>query len=623
MRSPLQQSNHTWRFLLTKGVFVVIGSLIGIRLFYIQVVQHNHYEALAAKQHTLQREVVAERGTIYSSDGSVLATMRNAYLLFATPEYVEDPKGTAEALVEHVPFEEEGCVLNVSWEEQYQNPEADERDKTKKCLHDEDAFDDLIDEKKEILAELFRDHDRLWVPLQKGLSIDVRDVVTDLELPGIHFESQKVRSYPEGDLAAHVLGFVGSNDEGNPTGYFGLEGYFNGELSGTNGLDYYEIDATGKPIPLGVYKPVQPRQGMDIVTTINRELQFFLDNLLAAGVKRYKADFGTYILTRPSTGEVLAMGNYPTFDPGDWLDALGNTSDVARVDVYKNYAISDNYEPGSVLKAMTMAAGLDSGAVDLETTYNDAGPIELQGYTIRTWNDRYSGVISMAEILQLSNNPGAAFVGEKVGLERYLSYVHDFKLGTTTGIHLQGEESGLVRADDTWREINLATASFGQGISVTPLQLVNVMSAIANDGVMMRPYIVSELHDSANGDVITFEPNVYSTPISAKTSQKMRLMLQQVVEKGEFRWFVDREGLSGYPVGGKTGTAQIPVQGGYDPNQTNTTFVGFAPVDDPEFVLLVRLNKPKTSTYSADTAVPLWFQMARELVTYFGIMQSS
>lgn len=598
---------QSFRYDFVRYVFIFLGGIILLRLFSLQIIDHGKYETLAAKQHLSRRELIAERGQIFASDGTPLATTQESYLLFVVPPEVQDVEELAALFIEKLPFKHKKCFL-------YQPP-----DQSEGCELEEEEWEELREQRQENLENAMTQEGRLWVPIMRNLPITQRDAWTEMNVPGVYFQAEKTRSYPEKYLAAHVLGFVGSDEFGRPTGYFGLEGYFNGELTGTHGSLSTEIDASGKPIPIGQFHPIPPTPGMNLTLTIRRELQYMLDDQLKQGVERYHADWGSYILLNPKTGEVWALGNYPTFDPGNWVEYLGDESDVAKVNVYKNHAISDNYEPGSVMKVITVAAGLDTNTIETSSTYNDTGPMRIQGYDIRTWNNQYHGVIDVGQILQLSNNPGAAHVGLLLGKDRLWEYMQRFGIGTPTRIDLQGEEAGLTKPIQTWRDIDVATAAFGQGISLTPLQLVNAVATIANDGVRMKPYIVKEMHDPSSDARIVYQPQEVERAISTETAQEVKRLMRQVVDQGEFSWFVEHEGLSNYPLAGKTGTAQIPIPGGYDRNQTNVTFVGFAPADDPVFVLLVRLHKPKTSTYSAETAVPLWLKMGRELITYFGI----
>lgn len=602
---------HFDRLLIARYGFLFLSLLIIYRLFSLQIVNHEKYKVLAARQHVLKREVIAERGKIYSSDGAALATTQDGYLLFVVPKEISDKEMLAQKFMELIPFKHGVCLLREAPDSDY--------NKEKKCELKTEEWEKAKEKKEDELKTLFADEERLWVPIIRGLTSAERDVIKDAKLEGVHFEPEKMRVYPEGSLAAHILGFVGSDEFGHPTGYFGLEGYYNGELTGIHGSITSEIDASGKPIPIGVFDPTAPKPGMDLTLTIRRELQYMLDNLLIEGVEKYDADYGSYILMDPRTGEILAMGNAPTYEPSVWGEYLSGETDVSKVDVFKNHAISDNYEPGSVMKALTVSAGLDSGAIPVDYTYQDDGAVTIQGNRIDTWNSKHHGQISVGDILELSNNPGAAAIGLQTGATNLWAYLEKFGLGRQSGIDLQGEESGLVKPIETWREIDTATASFGQGISVTPLQLVSAMAAIANDGVRMKPFVVKELSDPSAGEKIVFQPKMVETVVDQSIAQHVRSLLQGVVDEGEFRWFIEQQGLADYPIAGKTGTAQIPIPGGYDLNKTNVTFVGFSPVDEPKFVLLVRLHKPKTSTYSAETAVPLWLSMSKELITYFGI----
>lgn len=589
-----------WRVRLTKIFFLLATVVLAGRLAQIMVFSHRDYQVLAEQQHFANITLPAQRGTIYSADGFALATNEEAYLVWASPAEIGARKSAEEIAEKLAPL-----LLPYFPTPSPVEETPDTQDRQEK-LQDE------------LAASLSRE-DTFYVPLAHKVSVETRDKIAELELPGIYADPEPKRAYPESSLAAQVLGFVGKNSQGQDQGYFGLEGYYHGDLSGTPGGVILERGALGKPIPMGALKRIEPEDGRDLVLTLRRELQYLIEKKLAEGVKKYDAEHGEVILMNPENGAILAMAGFPSYNPENWTRELEGETDVSKVGIFSNKAISDNYEPGSVLKSFTMSSALNADVVTPATTYQDNGPVEYSGHLVRTWDNQYHDKINMAELLQLSNNTGAAWVGHKLGFDRFAKYLKKFRLGEKLGVDLQGEDSGIVRDESGWRDIDLATMSFGQGISVTPIQLSTIVSTIANDGVMMRPHVVREIRNGRQGQAIKIDPEVLGQPINKETAREMQQMLKSVVEEGEFNWFVKDAGLENFSIAGKTGTAQIPVNGEYDPNKTNVTFVGFAPAEDPKFVMLVRLHKPTASTFSADTAVPLWLDIAKDLFLYFNI----
>jgi len=309
----------------------------------------------------------------------------------------------------------------------------------------------------------------------------------------------------------------------------------------------------------------------------------------------------------PYSGGILAMANYPSYFPEYWTDELKGESDVSNVGVFRNLAIGGNYEPGSVMKPITISMALNEGLVNPSTTYEDNGPVVYSGFPVRTWNNKYLGTITMTQILEHSINTGAAWVGHRVGFETFAKYIDAFNFGSPTGIDLQGENTPALRERKDWREIDLATASFGQGIAATPIQILSAVSAIANKGELYQPQVVDKILEDSQ--VVEIKPIRKGRPISAKTAEIVTEMMIQAVEKGEAKWARPQN----WRIAGKTGTAQIPIAGHYDPEKTIASFVGFAPADNPAFVMLVALREPKTSPWGSETAAPLWFEIAKDI----------
>jgi cell division protein FtsI/penicillin-binding protein 2 len=331
-----------------------------------------------------------------------------------------------------------------------------------------------------------------------------------------------------------------------------------------------------------------------------------IEQELKAAVERYGAEGGSIVVMDPKTGALLASASYPSYDPNDFAE----TEEHAFIDP----VIGRHYEPGSTLKIFTMAAALDTGQVQPGDVYNDVGYIEVGGRTIKNWDERSYGMVTMSEILVHSLNTGIAHVSTRLGPSRFYQYMNRFGIGHETGVDLEGETSGAMReqGDAEWHESDLGTNAFGQGLAVTPLQLVVAAGAIANRGFVMRPYVVEQLVEEER--VVLAKQVAVRQAIGEETARTLTEMMVEVVERGAPHAQVD-----GYRIAGKTGTAQTPVVGGYDPNLTIASFIGFAPADDPQFVALVKLDKPTVSPWGTETAAPTFANVARILFTQLAI----
>ncbi|MCL5004173.1 MAG: penicillin-binding protein 2 [Patescibacteria group bacterium] len=589
------------RFLLISLGLALL--LIWLKLFQIQVLDHSRYESLAEAEHWKSLSIPAQRGKIISADGYTIVDNKVSYLLYAHPREIASPKETAKEITP--------ILFN----------ENDYTDSEKKL-----GLDNLKKDLEERLGAELSQNQLYWVSLFHKLSLNQKEAIEKLKISGLGFEEEPERYYPEGSLAAFILGFVGSDNLGQDKGYYGLEGYYNGDLKGEPGQVIEEQTATGNPILLGGYEQIPSRNGRDLVLTINRSVQYIVEKELKAGVAKYGAKSGTVVVEDPLSGALVAMASYPSFDPASWLRVARQASELSQESTasevsgaasnvllsFRNPAIADTYEPGSVMKGLTMSAGIDLGSVTPQTTFDDSGPIFVGGYKVDNWDKKHWGIQNMIEVLQKSNNMGASFVARTIGAGSLREYFLKFGLGSLTGVDLEGEDSGIVKSLSDFHEIDLVTNSFGQGISVTPLQLTAAYSAIANGGILYKPYVVSEIKDS--GKVIKFGKTPVRQVISLQKSKVMTEMLTAAAEGGEGKFFI----LKNYHIAGKTGTAQIPVPGGYDPNKSNATFIGFLP-SSLKFVMLVKLSQPSTSIYSAETAVPLWMDIVKDLATYYGI----
>lgn len=544
-------------------LFIFLYATVVLRLFYWQVVRAQDLQELGRFQAADSLTISANRGEIRTHDGFPLATNRPSYLLYANPKVIEDRSSYAEKLKDIIAKDEASISANLS-------------------------------------KNLF------WVALARNLSNEKKREIEQLKLPGLGFQLESFRMYPEASLAAHLVGFLGRDEEGHPRGYFGLEGYYNDQLEGRQGKLYVVKDALGNPV-INDIREEKKIDGRNVITTIDRTLQYIAESKLKEGVERYEADGGSVIIMEPKTGKILAQTSVPNFNPEQYYEFDPSS--------YKDPVISSVYEPGSTFKVVVMASAIDLHLVKPETKCpNCQGPVEISGYKIKTWNDKYFPNTTMTEVIQHSDNTGMVYVGQKLGVDNFLSYMDKFGFGKKTETDLQGEVTGQLRDKAEWREIDVATASFGQGISVTPLQLLAAVNTIANSGKRMRPYIVHKIITDEN-EQINIDPQVIARPISDTTSKIMTWIMVNAVEKGESKWTK----IKGLRVAGKTGTAQIPVAGHYDPNKTIASFVGFFPADDPKISMLVLINKPKTSIYGSETAAPVFFNVARAAVQYLNI----
>jgi len=402
------------------------------------------------------------------------------------------------------------------------------------------------------------------------------------------------------------LGFLGKTENGSDIGYFGLEGYYDIALSGKPGYSLRQKDVRGAPITAGGVSDVSSLKGANLITHLNKRIQLLLEEKLKEGIDKYGAKQALGIIMEPSSGAVLAMASHPSYDPSKYYEY----EDL----LFKNPAISDSFEPGSIFKVLVMAAGLDSEVIKPDTKCDICDrPFKIDKYFIKTWNNEYHKDSTMTEVLVNSDNVGMSFIAGKIGKEKLYDYLDKFGIGKNTGIDLQGEISPKMRKRGSWNEVDLATASFGQGIAVTPIQMVTAVSAIANGGVLMQPQVVDRVEIGSWDDEIPVVEK--GRVIEEKTASEMIAMMEEAASKGESKWI----GLKGFRVAGKTGTAQIPIAGHYDEEKTIASFVGFAPSEDPKFVMLISLMEPESSQWASETAAPLWYSVAKELFTYFGI----
>jgi cell division protein FtsI/penicillin-binding protein 2 len=552
------------RIWLTFSAIGAVFCFLVVRLFYWQVIRSPELRLEAASQYYFTFTLPAQRGAILASDFKPLVLNQSAYLAYAQPKDIRDIAGFSTQVSSILGLDRKNLEIALS------------------------------------------EPGKMWVPVAHKVEASRVSELRALALNGLGFEREPKRMYPESSMAAHLVGFVGSDEQGKDRGYFGLEGYYNRELSGKDGYLQLEKDVRGSPILVGETHRTESYDGRSIVLWLDRSVQRSAEQRLLEGIGKYGAKAGSVVVMDPKTGGILAMASYPNYHPGAFAQY--------PKEYYQNPVIAGVYEPGSTFKVLVMAMGIDRNAVKSTTIAEETGPVRVGEYRIRTWDDSYRGTISMTDVLVHSSNVGMVFVQKKLGKEGMLDALHRFGFGQLTGIDLQEEAEANIRTDSDWNEIDLATASFGQGIGVTPIQMVRAVGAIANNGKMVKPQVVKEIRDES-GNVVRNKPNNVFSVISPNTAQIVTEMMVASVDRGEAKWAKPK----GYRIAGKTGTAQIPVAGHYDENKTIASFVGFAPADNPKFVMLVTLNEPTSSPWGSETAAPLFFAISRDLFSYYGI----
>jgi cell division protein FtsI/penicillin-binding protein 2 len=587
--------------------FIIAVLVISGRLFFWQVVKGQELKREGRAQQQSASSIMAQRGDILASDGTWLAASTDAWRLVAErPRFTAEPRDTARKLSELFAAEIEFRVTDPE-----ESEDATESAKIKEDLPTvEELRDQYLEDEEDRLYELLSNNELVWIPLKQKVSRQLREKIDSLGIEGFVYEDQETRTYPEASSAAHLLGFVGKDDNGNDKGYFGIEGYYDSSLAGKNGFVSRESNALGAPIIFGDNKESSAISGVNLRTHIDKTIQIIAEKHLKEGLEKYGALSGSIIVSRPEDGAILAMASWPSYDPDDYYD-YGD-------EFFRNPVISDGFEPGSIFKPIVMAAGLDAGVVKPDTHCDICGaPYKVDKYYIKTWNNEYSPNTNMTDTIIHSDNVGMSFVGNKLGADRLYDYLVAFGFGQITGIDLQGEVTPSLREKGTWNIVDLATTTFGQGIAVTPIQMVNALNIIANDGVATTLQVVDKIEVADSAEDI--KPQIGKQVISKEAAAEITQMMILAVKEGEAKWAVPE----GFTVAGKTGTAQIPVSGHYDDEKTIASFVGFAPPSNPKFLMLITLREPQSSPWASETAAPLWFDIAKEIFPYLGIQPGS
>lgn len=552
-----------WRLAVVVAVVAVAALVLVLRLAYFQLVRHDDYLAQAQQERLGRQEVAAQRGAILDSNGFPLAMSIDTFDVYLYRPAWSDLAVARKAAASLAPL--------------------------------------LGKRAEEIIATTAQEGPAEF-PIAQEVDYSLGQRISGLGLPGVRLETSGRRIYPEGSLAAPLIGFLGFEGKG----LTGLERDLNVVLSGRPGQVVVERDGLGNPISRPRGEP--PRPGSDLVLTIDRYIQRLAEQELEAAVSKHRAVGGDIIVIDVRSGAVLAMASRPTFDL-----TRPNLLDPAQAALFRNRAITDLYEPGSVFKLITAAAALNEGLVGPESTYQDTGVARIGIWSIYNWDYSTNGTQTVVQLLQKSLNTGAVWLSQLLGPGRFYDYVAGFGFGRLTGVGLDGEAAGQVRtsADSDWAEVDMATNSFGQGLTVTPLQMVTAVAAIANDGLLMRPYLVKETVGPEGRRL--FRPQPVRQVINPQAARTLGRVMNVAVEH------IPAAHVPGYRVAGKTGTASIAKGNGYDPDRFIASFVGFVPLSRPRIAVLVKIDEPRDVPWGSAVAAPAFGRLAEKILDYLRV----
>ncbi|WP_084054418.1 stage V sporulation protein D [Desulfonispora thiosulfatigenes] len=542
----------------------VLISLLVIRVFWVQFIQGEELQGKAINNRLRDIEVKAKRGVIYDSNGSPLAISVSTGSIYAVPAQLKDKdklEETATKLSE---------ILEM------------DKNKVEEKLKKNVAFEWI---KRRVPDEKIKE-------------------LKELKLKGVSFVEENQRYYPKGKLAAHVLGFAGIDNQG----LNGLELSYDSVLRGVSGKIMIEYDALNREIPNALHQYVMPRDGHSLYLTIDETIQYIVERELDNVIKLKQAKAAAIIVMDIKTGSILAMANRPVFDPNNYAD-FDNSS-------WRNFAISDAYEPGSTFKPVTAAAVLEEKVVKKNDRFYCPGYIKVGKDKIKCWKHQGHGSQDFVEGVQNSCNPVFVSSGLKLGKEDFYKYLLGFEFGKKTGIELPGEATGILVPKSRAKDIDLGSMSMGQANAVTPIQLVRAISAIANDGWLMKPRLVKEIRDYEGKLIKKIEPEPIQQVISKETSDELKEILESVVSEGTG----SNAKIEGYKIAGKTGTAQkILPGGGYSRSEYIASFTGFAPANDPQIACLVVVDSPKGVYFGGQVAAPVFQGIVRDTLRYLNV----
>jgi cell division protein FtsI (penicillin-binding protein 3) len=551
-----------WRIRLIGGLFVVFFVITSARAFFLQVVEKEQLVKLAEKQHQKTVALTPGRGTIYDRTNAPLAVSIEMDSCYAEPRNIENISGTVAKLAPLVGMP-----------------------------------------RKELARKLTGSKGFVW--LVRRISPDQARKIRALEIDGIGFVKETKRFYPNSEMAGAVIGFTGLD----PEGLEGIELKYDATILGSSGFLVTERDALGRDIAMKGTLVKEASKGHNVTLTLDKNIQYIAEKELAAAVESSRAKGGIALVMEPQTGRVLAMANYPSFNPNSYFKYSPA--------LLRNKCISDSFEPGSTFKVFLIAAALEEKVVSPGDGFNcEGGSYSIGGRTIH--DTHHYGRLSVAEVLKYSSNIGAAKIGSRLGQERLHSYLRGFGFGARSGIDLPGEACGYLRDRSQWFAVDLATISFGQGVSASALQLAAAFSTVANGGTLMKPYLVERISDENGNTIQQFSPQPRQQVISPETARTVARMMEGVITEGGTGM---NAAVEGYRVAGKTGTAQKvdPITRSYSVDKRTASFIGFIPADNPRLTILVVIDEPKTSPYGGVVAAPAFKAIAQQSLCYLNV----
>jgi cell division protein FtsI/penicillin-binding protein 2 len=564
----LENRDFRVRLFMVLLFFLAFFTVLVARLFQLQIVYHQELSDRCEAQYLRNLEISAPRGNIYDKAGQLLATdleVNSVYLSPAALKAGEDKNELAGKLSEILKIPRQG-----------------------------------------IEADLEKGTFFLW--LKRKVSDEEAASVKNLKSPAVGLVKEAKRIYLKKSLLANVLGMTGLDNQG----LAGIEFKYDQILRSQPGYLVAELDPEGQILFSREARFTAPNQGRDVYLTIDEFIQYHAEKILKEAVAKHSAAGGTIIAMEPATGRILALASYPTFDPNNYEDYPRESR--------RNRALNWLYEPGSTFKLVAVAAALNEGVVTPETTFYCPREFLVGGRRIKEAHDAISnvGLKTVNEIVTNSLNIGAAQIGLKLGREKLFQYIRSFGFGDRTGIDFPGEEGGLVRPYKTWAECDTGIIPFGQGIAVTPLQLLTAVAAIANGGLLVRPFLVATIKSPDSHYLRSFQPEIKKRLVSEGTAEKLKLMMEDVVKRGTATGVK----TEGYRLAGKTGTAQKPIPGGlgYWMGHYVSSFIGFFPFEKPRVIILVLIDEPATGGYYGGVvAAPAFKKLAEEIIPYLKI----
>ncbi|MGE3960429.1 MAG: peptidoglycan D,D-transpeptidase FtsI family protein [Dehalococcoidia bacterium] len=562
----------TWRHWTLAALVLLSIVAVMVRLYQVQILNHEDYLEQAAVTRQGAATLPAPRGAILDKTGYPLATSVDTWDVY---------------------------IDRFLWRDREQ------------ALRAASGLADFLDVSPGELFDMGTEADTGDVVVVRQLDYGRGLLLDQLDLWGVRLIPSSQRVYPEGDLAGSLVGYVGRDG----VGLWGIESDYDSTLQGRAGWTTMERDALGRPIAFSRQNYKEPVGGGEVQLTIDRFIQAIVEDTLERALAQYNARSGSIIVMNPHTGEILAMASSPSVDLDD-VDLNNPELDT----LVKNHAVTDLYEPGSVLKTLTTAIAIDRGLVGPNSSYEDTGAVEYGGYTIRNWDLSAHGLVTVREYLQASLNTGSVWLADMVGPDDFYRYLADFGLGEPTHVGLSGEGEGTYRtpASPDWYPVDLATNSYGQGLAVTPLQMLTAVNTLANGGVLMRPYIVSKVVTPT--DVRTYEPVEVRRVISEETAHTVYDLMRDVVEGQEYGHGAQ---VPGYQVAGKTGTTLVSIPTGYDIDSTIASFAGFIPYEDPQISVLVKIDQPSGGlNLGGQVAAPVFADLAAKVMAYLRIPPS-